>query len=87
MYEHPVDRLGAALRPVIIVLAVASLPVFLLTYGFLIKHALTTWPWWGSAALIVSHLIGWLGIGSLFDARQERLQSSEAAQSLQPPRS
>ncbi len=87
MYEHPIDRLTHRLRLPIIVVAVVSLPVFLITYGLMVRYALTTWPWWGSAALVVSHLMGWLGIGSLFDMRQEKRQSSEGAQSLRLPRS
>ncbi len=87
MYEHPIDRLMYRLRVPIIVLAVLSLPVFLLTYGLMLRYALTTWPWWGGVALVVSHLMGWLGIGSLFDMRQEKHQSSEAAPSPQLPRS
>lgn len=63
------------------VLAVLSAPVFLISYGFMLKHALTTWPWWASAITIAAHITGWLGISALLDSRQERRTKTQAAQS------
>lgn len=72
-YSHPLDRLAAKLRPLIFVMLALSVPVMLTTYGLMLKHAFLTWPWWGIALTVVSHLSGWLGISALFDSRQERM--------------
>lgn len=80
-YTHPLDRLAVAIRPVAIIVAALSFPVFLISYGLLLKHAWQTWPWWGTAATLVSHFTVVLGISSLFDSRQERLNRTQDAQS------
>lgn len=76
-YTHPVDRLVYRLRPVIILGAYASLPVFLISYGFMMHWLLTTAPIWASVLTVAAHLTCLLGIGSLIDMRSERQNSPQ----------
>lgn len=69
-YSHPIDRLVMKLRPALIVLTALLGPVFLLTYALMLKHALTTWPWWGIAITVPAHFICWIGISALIDTRR-----------------
>jgi hypothetical protein len=73
-YTHPIDRIMLRARTTIVVLAVLSLPVFLVSYGLMMKHAVTTYPVWIAVSVFVSHAIGWLGIASLIDMTRERDQ-------------
>lgn len=76
MYTHPADRIMQAARPLILILAIPALPVMLFSYGWMLKELVTAAPIWVSAAVVISHLIGWLGIAALFDKREEQRQSS-----------
>ena len=40
-----------------------------------------TADWWVTVIVVISHLLGWIGIASLFDQRQERLNPPQDAQS------
>lgn len=64
-----------ALRGPIIAALVVSGPIMLMSYGWMIKHFVTTAPVWLSVVVVIAHFLVWLGIGSLFDRQQERRQS------------
>lgn len=70
--EHPIDRFARRIRGAVVLLAMASLPIFLFSYGWMLKDALATWPLWASIPAIVAQIAVWLGIASLLDIRQER---------------
>lgn len=50
----------------------ACLPIMLLSYGWMLKELMFSAPGWISAVVIISHLIGWLGISALIDMKSER---------------
>ncbi len=81
MTEHPLDRLMRHLRLPIIVLAYASFPVFLLSYGFAMKWLITTAPLWASIPSVISHILVMLGLAYRIDTPQAPHPSSEASQS------
>lgn len=85
MTEHPIDRFMRAIRPLLIGLLFLALPVMLLSYGWMLKQLLYAAPFWVSAAVVLAHMVTWLGIASLFDKQQERRQSSERGQSAPLP--
>lgn len=71
MQEHPLDRATRALRPAIIVVALLSAPVMLLTYAWGLK---LLYPILGPglwAGMCLSHVICWIGISALFETPQE----------------
>lgn len=70
--KHPIDRFARRIRGAVVLLAIASLPVFLFSYGWMLKDALATWPLWASLPAIAAQIAVWLGIASLLDIRQER---------------
>lgn len=76
MQEHPLDRIMRSARPFLIAAFVISGPVMLLSYGWMLKNMVASLGWWG-APVFVAHILTWIAISSLFDARQERLRSSE----------
>lgn len=76
-HQHPLDRLAYRLRVPLIVLAVISCPVMLYSYAWGMKQIMAAAPAWVSVLVVVSHIMVWLGIGSLFDMRQEKAPSSE----------
>ena len=71
-YSHPIDRFARRMRGVFIILAALCLPVCLISYGWMLKDALATWPLWASVPATVAQIVVWLGIASLLDIRQER---------------
>lgn len=71
-YTHPLDRFMVRIRPLLIGAAVLSLPVMLISYGWMMKQLFTTAPGWVSVAVLISHLIVWLGISALIDMRSEQ---------------
>lgn len=80
-YSHPIDRLGVKMRPALVVLAAMCFPVFLISYGLMLHHALTTWPAWASAAMVFANLTVLSGLAALLDIRRERFQSRPDGQS------
>ena len=80
MREHPIDRLGRAIRPVLIGLAVLAFPVFMFTYGWGLKLILAEvgLGWWLS--IMAAHLLVIFGIAGLIDSRSERRQSQGSGQ-------
>ena len=80
-HSHPIDRLVVKFRAALIVLAALCLPAFLVTYGLMVRSALTAWPWWGSAIMVVSHFTALLGLSSLIDIRQSQKSRTEGGQS------
>jgi hypothetical protein len=70
--EHPIDRAARRIRGPITILAGLCLPVCLLSYGWMVKTALETWPLWASIPAVLSHIIAALGLASLLDIQQER---------------
>jgi len=79
-YDHPLDRLGVRLRPLLIVGAGLCFPIFMVSYGLMVKHALMTWPVWGSVLTVIAHLVVCLGIAGLLDTRQERSRRQQDEQ-------
>lgn len=70
-----------AWRGAFIVAAYLSAPIMLISYSLMIKHMIETADWWVTVIVVISHLLGWIGIASLFDQRQERLNPPQDAQS------
>jgi len=80
-YSHPIDRLAVKLRPALLVLVALWGPTMLISYGLMLKSAFETWPWWGFALTIASHVMGWLGISALIDTRREQTHRTSDGQS------
>lgn len=80
MNEHPLDRLGRAIRPAVICLAWLAFPIFLYTYGWGLVLILDEvgFAWW--LPIIGAQVIGWGGIAALFDMRTEQSQSKGSDQ-------
>lgn len=72
---HPADRIMRVLRVPLIIGAMLCFPVFMLSYGYAMKWLITTAPFWLSAPSVISHLVVFLGVASLFDSQEERRQS------------
>ena len=70
-----------AWRGAFILAACLSAPIMLISYSLMIKHMIETADWWVTVIVVISHLLGWIGIASLFDQRQERLNPPQDAQS------
>ena len=70
--ENPLDRFARWVRGPAIAGLYVSVPVALISYGWLIKMMIEAAPFWVSALVITAHLAAWLGIASLFDKRQGR---------------
>lgn len=79
MPEHPLDRLFRHLRGPLIIMAVLSLPISLLSYAFAMKWLITTAPLWVSIPSVISHILVMLGLAYRIDTPQSPHQSSEAA--------
>lgn len=75
MREHPLDRLGRAIRPFLIGLAVLAMPIALFTYGWGLKLILAEvgFGWW--FPIIGAQVVVWIGLAGLIDIRSERRQS------------
>ena len=78
--EHPIDRFMRRMRGPILWAFVISGPIMLASYGWMIKHLLETAPAWVSVPVVISHVMGWIAIGSLFDRQQERRSRLERGQ-------
>lgn len=72
---HPADRIMRVLRVPLIIGAMLCFPVFMLSYGYAMKWLIKTAPFWLSAPSVISHLVVFLGVASLFDSQEERRQS------------
>lgn len=72
---HPADRIMRVLRVPLIIGAMLCFPVFMLSYGYAMKWLITTAPFWLSAPSVISHLVVFLGVASLFDSQEERRRS------------
>lgn len=60
------------IRPLLIGVTLLAFPVMLISYGWMMKQLFITAPVWVSVVVLISHLIGWLGISALIDIRSER---------------
>ena len=70
--EHPLDTFMRAWRGVFIVAFVLSGPIMLISYVQMFMDFVTSIDLWLAVVIVVSHLLGWIGIASLFDQQQER---------------
>lgn len=77
---HPADRLARRIRPLIFALYLPLMPVFLISYGEMVRLFLTTWPWYVGLIVVLAHCVSVLVLASLIDMQQERRQSKEPAQ-------
>lgn len=84
-YENFWDRLTYRLRPVIIAGLWLAVPVFLVSYAGMFARAVIGMPWYFGIPVVIAHLVAWLGIASLFDIQQERLESQKDARSERHP--
>ena len=66
------DRLSLALRPFLIFGAALSLPVFLISYGYMLRLLFDAVPNWMFLVIAVSNAIVFLGAAQLHDLQQER---------------
>ena len=72
MRRNLFDRIAVTIRPFTILLALISLPAFLLSYVTMISMAFDAWPLWAWGVVIISHVIVWIGASMLHDLRLER---------------
>ena len=78
------DRLARRLRPVFFALAIPALPVFLISYYYMIRLAYEALPGLLFAGLIVAHVIVWLAASTLHDFQQERRSSPPPDRQVPP---
>lgn len=71
--EHPIDRLLRIFRVPLMILALLSTPVFLFTYAWGMRLLVDEvgLGWW--LLICLFHVIAWIGVASLFDARQSQV--------------
>ena len=65
------------IRGLVLLMALISAPIAIVTYGWMFQQVALVMPWWLAAPTIISHLIAVIGVCSLFDSRQERQQTQE----------
>ena len=70
-----------AWRGAFIVAAYLSAPIMLISYAMMVGRFAQAADWWVTVIVVISHLLGWIGIASLFDQRQERRHPPQDAQS------
>ena len=80
-YTHPLDRLVYRLRFPIVVGAVISAPVMLISYGMMMVDFVMAQPGWLGAIIFASHFTGWIGLSALFDSLKEKQQTRQADRS------
>lgn len=78
------DRLARRLRPVFFALAIPALPVFVISYYYMIRLAYEALPGLAFAGLTAAHVIVWLAASMLHDFQQER-RSSQSRDRQVPP--
>lgn len=71
---HIADKIALALRPLILAVAVLALPVFFLSYGYMLKLAFDAWPMWAFICACIAHAVIWLSAAMLRDRQLERHQ-------------
>lgn len=77
---HPIDRFVRRIRPLIFMAYLPLMPVFLLSYGEMVRLFLTTWPWYVGLIVVLAHFVSALVLASLIDMQQERHPSKEPLQ-------
>lgn len=71
--EHPLDRFMRHHRRIVGFVAVLSFPIFMISYGWMLKQLLMAAPWWVSVAVVISNLTVVVGLGSLIDSLREQV--------------
>lgn len=79
------DRLARRLRPVFFALAIPALPVFLVSYYFMLRLAFEALPLWAFLGLGAGHAIVWIAASMLHDFQQERRSSQSSDRPTRPP--
>ena len=79
--EHPLDIFMCAWRGAFIVAAYLSAPIMVISYAMMVGRFAQAADWWVTVIVVISHLLGWIGIASLFDRQQERRHPPQDAQS------
>ncbi len=75
-----------AWRGVFIVAAYLSAPIMLISYAMMVGRFAQAADWWVTVIVVISHLLGWIGIASLFDRQQEQRNPPPSDQSEGHPR-
>lgn len=70
--ETPLDRALRAFRPALFVLGVIAFPIWMVSYGWMIRALFDAAPLWLAVVAGLSHFICFLVIASLFDRQTER---------------
>lgn len=78
------DRLARRLRPVFFALAIPALPVFLVSYFYMLRLAFEALPLWAFLGLGAGHAIVWLFASMLHDFQQERRSSQSSDPQIRP---
>ena len=68
------DRIALRIRTAVLIASVASLPFMFLFYVFMLRESFDALPLWAWIGGTLSHIMVWLGIGSLFDFQKEDRQ-------------
>lgn len=71
-YTNPIDRAIFRMRGFILFLLILAGPIFLFSYGWMIRELYYAAPGWITTIAALSHFCVWLGIGTLFDKSQEQ---------------
>ena len=79
------DTLARRLRPLFFILAVPALPVFLLSYFYMIRLAYESLPLWAFLGLGAAHTIVWIAASMLHDFQKERQSSQWSGPQTRPP--
>lgn len=78
-----IDRTAKRLQWPFIVLAIASLPVFLFGVGYMFKLLFFAAPWWATLAVSVSWFTVLLGLASLLDQLELRKSWRELTRQIE----
>lgn len=84
---HPLDRLADRIGPAVLIGSVVSVPITLLSYGWMLKDFLYAYPWWIGLVVVIAHFFSLLSLAFLAENRKLPPTSTAPDQSAQPRRS
>ena len=82
--ENVWDRAARALRPVFFVACIVTIPVFMVSYLYMLRLFFDAQPTWLFALVGVSHLVSWIAFAMLHDFRREKQNLPPYYQRMRP---
>lgn len=82
---HPLDRLTEWLQPFLLAILWVSGPIWLFSYGWMLKNLMLTAPLWVSTPVLISAFTAAIGFAALLDKREAEYRQTQADRSA-PPR-